>query len=84
MAKLIWRKETISGIAVDVALRGSTLRLNDIAVSNLAGARFAVRGTVRHYSAPQPRPDIAFNFEAPDMDRVLKLLGAHAGRVWAP
>ena len=76
VAKLIWRKETIGGVAVDVALRGSTLRLNDIAVSNLAGARLAVRGTVRHYSAPQPRPDIAFNFEAPDMDRVLKLLGA--------
>jgi uncharacterized protein involved in outer membrane biogenesis len=76
VAKLIWRKETIGGVAVDVALRGSTLRLNDISVSNFAGGRFAVRGTVRHYSAPQPRPDIAFNFEAPDMDRVLKLLGA--------
>ena len=76
VGKLTWRSETISGIAVDVALRGSTLRLNDVAVSNFAGARFAVRGTVRHYSAPQPRPDIAFNFEAPDMDRVLTLLGA--------
>ncbi len=81
VARMIWRKETISGIAVDVALRGGTLRLNDVAVSNFAGARFAVRGTVRHYSAPQPRGDIAFNFEAPDMDRVLKLLGATAGRV---
>jgi uncharacterized protein involved in outer membrane biogenesis len=76
VAKLIWRKEPIGGVVVDVALRGSTLRLNDVAVANLAGARLAVRGTVRHYSAPQPRPDIAFNFEAPDMDRVLKLLGA--------
>ncbi len=82
VAKLIWRKETIGGVAVDVALRGSTLRLNDITVANLAGARLAVRGTVRHYSAPQPRPDIAFNFEAPDMDRVLKLLsGGVAGRL---
>jgi uncharacterized protein involved in outer membrane biogenesis len=76
VAKLIWRKETIGGVVVDVALRGSTLRLNDIAVSNLAGARLAVRGTVANYAAPQPRPDIAFNFEAPDMDRVLKLVGA--------
>ena len=75
VTKLIWRKEPIGGVVVDVALRGSTLRLNDVAVANLAGARLAVRGTVRHYSAPQPRPDIAFNFEAPDMDRVLKLLG---------
>ncbi|MEA2800166.1 MAG: hypothetical protein QOE49_261, partial [Rhodospirillaceae bacterium] len=76
VAKLIWREQTIGGVAVDVALRGSTLRLNDIAVSNLAGARLAVRGTVANYAAPQPRPDIAFNFEAPDMDRVLKLVGA--------
>ena len=57
-------------------MRGDTLRLNDVKVSNLAGARLAVRGTVANYSAPQPRPDIAFNFEAPDMDRVLKLAGA--------
>ena len=83
VAKLIWRKETIGGVDVDVALRGSTLRLNDIAVSNLAGARLAVRGTVTHYSAAQPRPDIAFNFEAPDMDRVLKLVGARRRPGWA-
>ena len=76
IARLIWNKETIGGIDVDIALRGDTLRLNDVKVSNLAGARLAVRGTVANYSAPQPRPDIAFNFEAPDMDRVLKLAGA--------
>ncbi len=76
VAKLIWRKETIGGIDIDIALRGSTLRLNDVKVSNLVGARLAVRGTIANYSAPQPRPDIAFNFEAPDIDRVLKLVGA--------
>jgi uncharacterized protein involved in outer membrane biogenesis len=76
IARLIWNKETIGGIDVDVALRGDTLRLNDVKVSNLAGARLAVRGTVANYNAAQPRPDIAFNFEAPDMDRVLKLVGA--------
>ena len=76
VAKLIYHKETIGGVDVDVALQGSTLKLNDIKVANLAGARLAVRGTVANYSAPQPRPDIAFNFEAPDLDRVLKLVGA--------
>jgi uncharacterized protein involved in outer membrane biogenesis len=76
VAKLIWHKEAIGGVEVDVALRGNTLRLNDVKVANLAGARFAVRGTVANYNAPQPRPDIAFNFEAPDMDRVLKVVGA--------
>ena len=76
VAKLVYNKETIQGVDVDVALQGSTLRLNDVKVSNIGGGRFAVRGTVANYSAPQPRPDIAFNFEAPDMGRVLKVVGA--------
>jgi uncharacterized protein involved in outer membrane biogenesis len=75
VVKLIWHKETISGVEIDIATRGNTLRLNDVKVSNLVGARLAVRGTIANYSSNQPRPDIAFNFEAPDMDRVLKLAG---------
>lgn len=75
VARLIYNRETIQGVDVDVALQGSTLRLNDVKVSNLGGARLAVRGTVANYSAPQPRADIAFNFEAPDMSRVLKVAG---------
>ncbi|WP_422034024.1 AsmA family protein [Reyranella sp.] len=78
VAKLIYNKETIQGVDVDVALQGTTLRLNDIKVSNLGGGRLAVRGTVANYSAPQPRADIAFNFEAPDMSRVLKVAGTTA------
>ena len=78
VARLIYNKETIQGVDVDVALQGSTLRLNDVKVSNLGGARLAVRGTVANYSAPQPRADIAFNFEAPDMSRVLKVAGTTA------
>ena len=78
VAKVIYNKETIQGVDVDVALQGSTLRLNDVKISNLGGARLAVRGTVANYSAPQPRPDIAFNFEAPDMNRVLKVAGTTA------
>ncbi|MFO1086673.1 MAG: AsmA family protein [Reyranellaceae bacterium] len=78
VAKLIYRKDTIGGIDVDIALQGTTLRLNDIKVSNLAGARLAVRGSVANYQSAMPRPDIAFNFEAPDMGRVLKLAGATA------
>ncbi|MGQ3299960.1 AsmA family protein [Reyranella sp.] len=75
VARLIYNKETIQGVDVDVALQGSTLRVNDVKVSNLGGARLAVRGTVANYAAPQPRADIAFNFEAPDMSRVLKVAG---------
>lgn len=73
--RIIYNKETIQGVDIDVALQGSTLRLNDVKVSNLGGARLAVRGSVANYSSAQPRPDIAFNFEAPDMGRVLKVLG---------
>ena len=78
VARLIYQKETIGGIDVDVALQGSTLRLTDVKVSNLLGARLAVRGTVAAYDSAQPRPDIAFNFEAPDVSRLLKFAGATA------
>ncbi len=81
--RIVYRKDTIGGVEVDVALRGDTLRLNDIKVSNLAGARLALRGSVANLSAAQPRPDLAFNFEAPDMDRVLKLAGVPAAGLGA-
>ena len=78
VARLIYKKETIGGVDVDVALQGGTLRLNDVKVSNLLGARLAVRGTVAGYDTVRPRPDIAFNFEAPDMTRLLKFAGTTA------
>jgi uncharacterized protein involved in outer membrane biogenesis len=78
IGRLIYQKEGIGGIDVDVALQGSTLRMNDVKVSNLLGARLAVRGTVAGYNGPQPQPDIAFNFEAPDMGRLLKFVGTTA------
>ncbi|MDI1286277.1 MAG: AsmA family protein [Reyranella sp.] len=78
IARLIYKKETIGGIDVDVALQGSTLRLTDVKVANLLGARLAVRGTVRDYNTDRPQPDIAFNFEAPDASRLLKFAGATA------
>ncbi|MEI6204052.1 MAG: AsmA family protein, partial [Enhydrobacter sp.] len=86
IAKVLYNKETISGVDVDVALQGSTLKLNQADVSNLGGARLALRGSVGNFSAPAPRPDIAFNFEAPDIDKVLKIFGGLAtglGRVTA-
>jgi len=76
--RAIYNKETIGGIDLDLALKGRTLELNDIKVSNLVGARLAVRGNVANYDSALPRADIAFNFEAPDMSRVLKVAGATA------
>ena len=78
VAKLIYNKETIGGVEVDVALQGSTLKLNDIKVSNLGGARLAVRGSVADFDSSLPHPDIAFNFEAPDIGQVLKIVGGTA------
>ena len=78
IGRAIYNKETIGGIDVDLAMKGRTLQLNDIKVSNLGGARLAVRGTVADYDSALPRADIAFNFEAPDMSRVLKVAGAVA------
>ena len=78
VAKLIYNKEPIGGVEIDIALQGSTLKLNDIKVANLAGARLAVRGSVADYSTPLPYPDITFNFEAPDMGRVIKAVGGTA------
>ena len=78
VAKLVYRKDTIGGIDVDIVVQGTTLRLNDIKVGNLVGARLAVRGSIANFQSAMPRPDIAFNFEAPDMGRVLKLAGTTA------
>src|SRR5471030_1923475 len=75
IAKVLYNKETISGVDVDVALQGSTLKVNQADVSNLGGARLAMRGNVANFSAPTRRSDIAFNFEAPDIDKVLKIFG---------
>jgi uncharacterized protein involved in outer membrane biogenesis len=79
LAKAIYNKETIGGIDLDIALQGSTLKLNDVKVANLGGgARLAVRGSVANYDQALPRADLAFNFEAPDIGRVLKVAGATA------
>lgn len=87
VAKAIYNKEAIGGIEVDLALKGRTLELNDVKVANLGGARLAVRGNVVDYDQPLPRGDIAFNFEAPELGRVLKIAGTTApadiGRVTA-
>jgi hypothetical protein len=37
-----------------------------------------VRGAVADYDSALPHADIAFNFEAPDIGRVLKVAGATA------
>ena len=79
LAKAIYNKEPIGGIELDLATKGRVLELRDVKVANLGGgARLAVRGTVTDYDRPLPQADIAFNFEAPDLSRVLKVAGVTA------
>jgi uncharacterized protein involved in outer membrane biogenesis len=78
IAKVLYNKETIGGVDVDVALQGSTLKVNQADVANLGGGRFALRGNVANFSAPNRRTDVAYNFEAPDIDKVLKIFGGTA------
>jgi hypothetical protein len=78
VAKLVYNKQTISGIDVDIGVQGSTLKLNDVKVGNFASARFAARGSVGDYLSNLPKPDIAFNFEAADMTQFMKAAGTTA------
>ncbi|HEY4167972.1 MAG TPA: AsmA family protein [Reyranella sp.] len=78
IAKGIYNKQAIGGIQANLALKGRTISFDDISVSNLGGARFAVRGNVADFDRPSRRFDVAFNFEAPDLAPVLKVAGATA------
>lgn len=78
IAKAIYNKQTIGGIQANLALKGRTISFDDISVSNLGGARFAVRGNVVDFDRPLRRFDVAFNFDAPDLAPVLKVAGATA------
>ncbi|HTR85787.1 MAG TPA: AsmA family protein [Reyranella sp.] len=76
IAKVIYNKQPISGIDIDLALQGGTLTINNVAIGNLAGARFALRGLVENYASALPKANVAFNFEAPELSKVLELAGA--------
>jgi uncharacterized protein involved in outer membrane biogenesis len=78
IGKLVYRKQPISGVEVDLALQGNTLRLNEINVANFATARFALHGSIVDFDTANPQPDIAFNFEAANMTEVLKAAGTAA------
>ena len=76
VARINYRGEAVSGVDLDIARQAGTLKLNDFKVTSLAGARVEVRGAVADYWTPHPRASIAFKFDTPDIDRVLKLAAA--------
>jgi hypothetical protein len=76
VARINYRGEVVSGLDLDVARKAGTLKLNDLKVVSLAGARLEVRGAVDGYWTPLPSANVVYKFDAPDIDRVLKLAGA--------
>jgi uncharacterized protein involved in outer membrane biogenesis len=73
VAKLVYRGETLNGVDGDVAVQGNLLKLNNLAIADLLGAKLALKGTVTDF-AKAPRFDVTFNASAPDTDRVLHYL----------
>jgi uncharacterized protein involved in outer membrane biogenesis len=78
IGKLIYRKQPITGIEIDLAMQGNTLKLNEINVANVATARFALHGRIVKFDTANPQPDIAFNFESANMTEMLKAAGTAA------
>lgn len=75
IAKADYRGDAMAGIDIDIERRAGTLALNQVRVASLAGARIAVRGAIANYWTPQPQADFAYDIQASDIDRVLKLAG---------
>ena len=75
VAKLIWRKQTLSGIDTDVALVGNTFKLNDVKIADLLGARAAFHGSVTDV-AGVPRFDVVTTLSTQAADTLLPLAGA--------
>lgn len=70
-----WKGEAVTGVELDVARAAGTLYLNSFRIASLAGARASLRAAIANYWTKQPKGSVAFEFRAPDIDRVLKLVG---------
>ncbi|HEY6715481.1 MAG TPA: AsmA family protein [Reyranella sp.] len=74
VAKLVFRKETLSGVEGDVSVQGNLLKLNTVKVADLLGARLDVHGSVTDFGTA-PRYDLTFNATMPDADKVIDYAG---------
>lgn len=75
IAKLIYRKQTLSGLEADLALAGNTLKLNDVKIADLLGAKAAFHGSVTELTNV-PRFDLAVSVSTATADALLPLIGA--------
>lgn len=74
VAKLMFRKETLSGVEGDVSVQGNLLKLNSVKVADLLGAKMDLQGSVADFGTA-PRFDLTFNASLPDTDKVIDYVG---------
>jgi uncharacterized protein involved in outer membrane biogenesis len=74
VAKLVFRKETLSGVEGDISVQGNLLKLNTAKVADLLGAKMDVQGSVSDFGTA-PRFDVTFNATMPDADKLIDYAG---------
>jgi uncharacterized protein involved in outer membrane biogenesis len=74
VAKLVFRKETLSGVEGDISVQGNLLKLNTVKVADLLGAKMDVQGSVTDFGTA-PRVDVTFNATMPDADKLIDYAG---------
>jgi uncharacterized protein involved in outer membrane biogenesis len=74
VAKLVFRKETLSGVEGDISVQGNLLKLNTAKVADLLGAKMDVQGSVSDFGTA-PRFDVTFNATMPDADKLIGYAG---------
>jgi len=72
--KLAYRGETLAGVTGGATWQSDVLKLDDIKVADVVGARLALKGLVGNFGSV-PRFDLAFTVAAPDTDRLLDYAG---------
>jgi hypothetical protein len=71
---LVYRGQTMTGVTGGVTLTSDLLKLQDLRVANLLGAKLGLSGLVADYGAA-PRFDLSFTVAAPDTDKLLDYAG---------
>ena len=74
IAKLVVRRETLTGVEIDTSVQGNRLKFGTLKVANLLGAKLGLHGTIDDYGT-NPRFDLGFTAAAPDADRLLDYFG---------
>ena len=70
VAKLTYRRETLSGVEANATVQGNLLTIDGVKVADLLGAKLDLKGTVAEF-ARQPRFDLTFNATMPDTEKLL-------------